>query len=151
MRAIRSTGNRTETALRKALHGMGLRYRVYKGALPGRPDIVFPREKVTVFVDGDYWHARLLREQGPTVFRATLRTPTWEYWFNKFQRRVVRDDWITADLENSGWLVLRFWESDIKHDWLPAAKKIASAVRKRRVTLRRRAQSGRQKHRTVVA
>lgn len=137
MRAIRSTGNRTETALRKALHRMGLRYRLYRGTLIGRPDIVFPREKVAVFVDGDYWHARLLRERGPSAFRATLRTPTWEYWFDKFQRRVERDDWITSSLEESGWLVLRFWESDIKRDVLPAASRIASAVRKRRASLKR--------------
>lgn len=132
MSAIRSSENRAERALRKTLHATGLRYRKYAPTLPGRPDIVFPKEKVAVFVDGDFWHCRVLVEQGLTVLEATLRTPTREYWLEKFLRRVDRDRNVTATLRSQGWLVLRFWESDIKGDVLAAADRIVAAVERRR-------------------
>lgn len=64
MSAIRSEQNRTEVRLRKAIFARGLRYRLYRRDLPGKPDFVFVRESVAVFVDGDYWHCRLLIEEG---------------------------------------------------------------------------------------
>src|SRR6202521_1501811 len=54
----RSRGSRAEIELRKALSAIGLRYRLHVGDLPGRPDVVFPRQRVDVFVDGDFWHGR---------------------------------------------------------------------------------------------
>lgn len=131
MSAIRSTGNRTETALRKALHRQGLRYRKYAPGLAGKPDIVFPTQKIAVFVDGDYWHGRVLREQGLEGLEKRMKTPNREYWLQKFQRNVARDDYVTSVLEDSGWLVLRFWESDIKNNLAPAVEQIAAAVRRR--------------------
>lgn len=132
MSAIRSGENKTEVALRKALHRLGLRYRKYAANLPGRPDIVFPTERVAVFVDGDYWHGRLLREQGLDALRERIKTPQKDYWLGKFQRRVARDDYVTATLEAAGWTVLRFWEGDIKKDVTPAAEAVAETVRGRR-------------------
>ena len=132
MGAIRSTGNRTETALRKALHGMGLRYRKYVPGLPGRPDIVFPNGKVAVFVDGDYWHGRIVREQGAGALYARLKTPNRPYWLAKIQRNTERDDRVTAALEEEGWKVLRLWESDVKKDVPAAASRVAQVVYARR-------------------
>ncbi len=132
MSAIRSTNNKVETALRKRLHASGFRYRKYSSGLPGRPDIVFPTEKVAVFVDGDYWHCRVLVEEGLEVFRARLKTGNKDYWLDKCQRRVVRDREITAALQAEGWLVLRLWESEVKKDLDAAVEQVASAVRARR-------------------
>ena len=132
MSAIKGHENRTESALRKALHRMGLRYRKYAKGLPGRPDIIFPKQKVAVFVDGDYWHARLLRENGLQALEAKLRTPTRGYWLAKFQRRVCFDDEVSARLEGLGWKVIRLWESDIVHDIEGAARQVAITVRRRR-------------------
>src|SRR5579862_3298439 len=95
MSAIRSSGNKTETALRKALHKVGLRYRKYRADLPGRPDLVFMQAKVAVFVDGDFWHGRVLIEDGLAALKARLRTPNRAYWLSKLQRRVARDREIT--------------------------------------------------------
>lgn len=134
MAAIRSTENRTETALRRALHGLGLRYRKYRNDLPGRPDIVFPKARVVVFVDGDYWHGRVLIDGGPDALETKvgrLAEPSRTYWRDKFTRRVQRDRDITAALRSKGWLVLRFWESDLRKDVDPAARRIATAVRRR--------------------
>jgi DNA mismatch endonuclease, patch repair protein len=69
MSAIRSSGNRTETAPRRELHRRGLRCKKYAAHLPGRPDIVIPTERIAVFVDGAYWHCRILQEKGPESVR----------------------------------------------------------------------------------
>lgn len=137
MSAIRSRDNRTELALRRNLHSRGLRYRLHPRGLLGRPDIVFPRERIAVFVDGDFWHARRLREHGPEPKSFPARLEGQEYWIAKFTRRVVRDDEVSASLRYGGWQVLRFWESDIKHDVGAAAAQIERAVRARRNGLRR--------------
>src|SRR2546430_1193486 len=126
MSAIRATDKRTERALRSALHRLGLRYRKYAASLPGRPDIVFPAQKVAVFVDGDYWHARVLQEKGPRAFRATVRKKeTRTYWLAKLRRNVERDRAATSALRKAGWLVVRLWESDTKRDVQRAAVRIA--------------------------
>ncbi|MBA3559093.1 MAG: DUF559 domain-containing protein [Gemmatimonadaceae bacterium] len=90
---------------------------------------------MAVFVDGDYWHGRLLPERGLEALESTLRTPTRGYWLAKFQRNVARDDYVTGILKRQGWIVLRFWESDIKRDVLPTARQVAQAVKRRRQTL----------------
>ena len=129
MSAIRSQNNRTEVALRKVLHRLGLRYRTYYAGLPGKPDIVFPRQRVVVFIDGDYWHGRLLREQGLDAVIARIKSPNLEYWVGKFQRNIARDDSVTEQLQAQQWRVLRFWESDTKKNLEGVAHTITAAVR----------------------
>ena len=134
MTAIRSSENKTEVSLRRALHAMGLRYRKYAAHLPGRPDIIFARARTVIFVDGDYWHARELVEgTGRDLRRRLQRLPLEkrEYWREKFRGRVVRDRAITLALEADGWLVIRLWESDVRRDVEAAARGIAARVRRR--------------------
>jgi DNA mismatch endonuclease (patch repair protein) len=131
MRAIKSKQNRTETILRKLLHAMGFRYRLYPRGVTGKPDFIFIRQRVAVFVDGDFWHARVVREQGfaPNVSR--LSEPAQLYWTGKFQKRIVRDDFVTSELTRQGWTVLRFWESDIRSDINSIVNRIASVLREK--------------------
>lgn len=129
MAAIRSSENAAEVSLRRTLFRMGMRYRKYDAEVPGQPDIVFPSAKVAVFVDGDYWHARVLREEGIEALRRTLKTANRSYWEAKFQRRVAKDDAVNAELKRSGWRVLRFWESDVKKDLLGLAEAVKRFVR----------------------
>lgn len=139
MAAIRSAENRTEVALRRALHARGLRYRKYATHLPGRPDLVFAGPKVAVFVDGDYWHARVLVEGGLRALAARLRRLPPEargYWREKFTRRLARDRAVTAELEAVGWCVVRLWESDVKADLGAAVEAVAGHVARRRSPLR---------------
>lgn len=131
MSAIRSTGNRTEVALRSELHRLGLRFRKYAHHLPGRPDIVFPGPRVAVFVDGDYWHGRVLREKGRKALEGSLKTSNRNYWLDKLERNAERDHKVTEALRSEGWLVMRFWESDVKGDVRGAAETIAFTVRNR--------------------
>jgi DNA mismatch endonuclease, patch repair protein len=132
MAAIRSTENRTERSLRQLLHRKGFRFRKYSRTLPGKPDIVFPTERVAVFVDGDYWHGRILRERGEAALLISIKNPNVDYWANKFRRNVSRDADATAALEQDGWKVLRYWESDVKRDLAGTAERVASVVLERR-------------------
>jgi DNA mismatch endonuclease, patch repair protein len=134
MSAIRSTNNLTETALRKRLHAMGLRYRKYVSGLPGRPDIVFTKVKIAVFVDGDYWHGRLIVERGWEQYEKQLKTANRDYWINKMKRNLARDQQVRRSLEENGWFVLRLWESDVKRDLDQAARLIALTIELRRAT-----------------
>lgn len=144
MAAIRSKHNRTEVALRKRLHAMGLRYRTYVKYLPGSPDIVFPRERIAIFVDGDFWHGRILIEEGIAALRKRIRKEdNRAYWISKFQSRVRRDSMVREQLIEAGWLVVRRWESDVKRDVEKEALRIARLVEKRRAQ-RNRNRSSRQ-------
>lgn len=125
MRGNRSRDTAPEMAVRRALHAMGLRYRVNARPKPGfrrTADIVFRPAKVAVFVDGCFWHGC------PEHYRAPESNV--EYWWPKIARNVERDGETTAALEATGWLVLRFWE----HDGLEATvATVAEAVRARRI------------------
>lgn len=130
MSAIRSTGGKAEVALRSILHGRGLRFRKNDAKLAGKPDIVFAGARVAVFVDGDYWHARVLREEGPQALQERIKTPNRAYWIAKFNRRVARDDEVTATLKADGWTVIRLWESDVRRALADAADLVEAAVRR---------------------
>lgn len=106
MSRIRGKNTSPEMKLRKMLWESGIRgYRVhYK--LPGKPDIVFTRKKVVVFVDGCFWH------KCPVCFRPPETNA--EFWNEKLQKNVERDLKVTKELEDLGWTVLRFWEHEVK-------------------------------------
>jgi DNA mismatch endonuclease (patch repair protein) len=99
-----------EMLLRKTLWNAGFRYRKNVSSLPGKPDLVFLRQKVVVFCDGDFWHGRDWKE-----LRVKLRGGhNAEYWISKVEGNRKRDLVNKARLESAGWAVLRFWETDIK-------------------------------------
>lgn len=111
MQHIRSSETKPEILLRKALWRKGFRYRKNYKKLPGTPDIVLTKQKIAIFVDGDFWHARGHRKH-PGEQIETHKA----YWQKKLQRNVERDKEVNDALTEQGWLVLRFWESDIKND-----------------------------------
>jgi len=123
-RANRKTDTAHEVLLRRALWRLGLRYRKHVSNLPGNPDLVFRRARVLVFCDGDFWHGRnwdKLKAQLEQRHNAA-------YWLAKISRNRERDKQTTALLEGQGWVVLRFWETDIKKDPCSAALAIRDAV-----------------------
>ena len=111
MQHIRSKDTEAEILLRKALWRKGFRYRKNVKDLPGKPDIVFTKHKIVIFVDGDFWHARG-HEKNPGEQIDTNKN----YWIDKLKRNVARDRHVNDLLFEQGWLVLRFWESDIKNN-----------------------------------
>lgn len=106
MRANRSRDTGPELRLRRALHAAGYRYRVNIAlSVPGKrvkPDIIFTRQRLAVFIDGCYWHS--CPEHG------RMPSDPSGYWKAKLQRNVDRDQAVDQALRAAGWRVLRIWE-----------------------------------------
>ena len=111
MASIKSKNTKPERLLRLALWHRGIRYRKNWRKLPGTPDIAITKYKIAIFVDGDFWHARG-HEHAPGEQVGTNK----EFWQKKLARNVERDKEVNDQLTQKGWLVLRFWETDIKKD-----------------------------------
>jgi DNA mismatch endonuclease, patch repair protein len=107
--ASKKTNTRCEIVLRRELWRRGLRFRLHVQGLPGRPDIVFPRARLAVFCDGDFWHGRDLQRRLETLALGHNA----EYWVAKIRRNVERDRKQTRTLEDAHWTVLRVWETDV--------------------------------------
>ncbi len=119
MSRIRAADTKSEVLLRKALWKKGVRYRKNYTALPGKPDIALTRQKIAIFVDGDFWHARGHQDRPGEQVASNM-----EYWQKKLARNVERDREVADELTELGWLVLRFWETDIKRDLAGCVGKI---------------------------
>ncbi len=110
-----------EMAVRRAVHALGLRYRVDARPLPDlnrRADLVFSRVRVAVFVDGCFWHGCPVH--GVAAFKANAR-----YWDTKIARNQARDVDTDARLRDAGWTVVRVWEHE---DPTEVAHLVARAV-----------------------
>lgn len=119
MAKVHSFDTAPERAIRSALHKKGLRFRKHVADLPGRPDVVFARSRVAVFVDGDFWHG--------------YRFPAWKaklapYWQEKIVRNRARDRRNFARLRASGWVVIRVWSHEIDRDLGACVARVAHAV-----------------------
>lgn len=119
----RRTDTKPEVALRSELHRRGLRFRKdhpirVEGRRPIRPDVVFTRARVAVFVDGCFWHGCPEHQVVPKSNPG--------YWIPKLRRNTERDCEADAALEADGWTVLRFWEHE---DPAQSAVAVALAVR----------------------
>ena len=126
-KANTSRNTRHEVALQSELSKLGLRFEGNVGDLPGRPDIVFPQAQFAVFCDGDFWHGRNWRVLRRNLARGTNAA----YWCAKISRNIKRDKEITSLLKNSGWRVLRVWESDTKKNPREVATEVRKILRER--------------------
>lgn len=108
MQAIRSKDTSIEIALRTALWHRGVRYRKNYKQLPGKPDIAITKYRIVVFCDSDYWHGYDWDNRHQRI------KSNRDYWIPKIERNMARDKEITAQLQAMGWIVLRFWEWQIK-------------------------------------
>ena len=113
MSAIKSKDTKPELILGKAMWALGLRYRKHGKDIPGKPDFVFRGKKIAIFCDGDFWHGNNWKLRGLKSLREELENYD-DFWRNKITRNIERDKEVNRRLEDDGWLVLRFWESDIK-------------------------------------
>ena len=107
MSRIRAKNTKIEIMFRSILFNRGLRFRVHYKGLPGKPDVVFPRHKIAVFIDGDFWHGRDFDERKNTYD---------EYWFSKITRNMERDKEVDKELKKAGWKVVRIWGEDLKRE-----------------------------------
>lgn len=119
MSRIRPGDTGPELRLRKALWGRGHRYRL-RSKLLGRPDLIFPKAKIAVFVDGCFWHG--------CAEHCKLPKTNANFWSQKIARNVQRDQQVTAALVSSGWTVIRSWEHDITLQLDLTVKRISVAL-----------------------
>lgn len=108
MSRIRSKNNRFEEMVRKYLFSCGLRYRKNDKRYPGKPDIVLPKYKVAVYVNGCFWHMHDGCKQ------AVLPQSNADYWIPKLKANRERDKTNRLYLEQSGWRVITVWECELK-------------------------------------
>lgn len=109
MAAVKGRDTKPEILIRKLLFSLGYRFRLQRKDLPGRPDIVLPRYKTAIFVNGCFWH----QHEGCKASR--IPASNTEYWSAKLSRNVERDKKNQALLREMGWNVLVIWECEIKN------------------------------------
>jgi DNA mismatch endonuclease (patch repair protein) len=122
MKKIRSRNTKPEIDLRKAISKFGYHYRLNSSKLPGKPDLVFNKFQVVVFVDGEFWHGYKWNSKKKKI-KANRK-----YWIPKIERNLKRDKINKKKLEDLGFVVLRFWEHEIKNDIEKCTKKILNSL-----------------------
>lgn len=109
MAAIKGKDTKPEMIVRKYLFSRGLRFRVQVRKLPDTPDIVLPKYKTAIFVNGCFWHGH----EGCKYFR--LPKSNVEFWKEKIERNIERDRGSMRALLDLGWKVIRVWECELRN------------------------------------
>lgn len=107
MSGIRSKNTKPELAVRSILHRLGYRFRLHHKDLPGRPDIVLPKHRKIILVQGCFWH-------GHTCRLASKPKSNEGYWSAKINGNRARDARTLKALEEQGWNVLELWECEVR-------------------------------------
>lgn len=107
MAAIRGANTKPELQVRRALHALGLRFRLHAEELPGKPDLVFPRHRAVIFVHGCFWH-------GHDCHLFKMPATRQEFWADKIGRNVANDKKAAALLQADGWRIGVVWECALK-------------------------------------
>lgn len=110
MRRVKGKGTTPEKTVRRLLTRLGARYRLHRGDLPGKPDIVMPGRRLAIFIHGCFWH-------GHDCARGS-RVPKQnrDYWLGKVARNRVRDEAAREALAAKGWRVETVWECELKDE-----------------------------------
>lgn len=108
MARIKGANTKPEIVVRKLLHGMGFRFRLHDKGLPGKPDIVLPRHRRIVLVNGCFWHGHL------DCKRAKLPASNVDFWQVKISSNIERDKRNIEALHNLGWRVLVVWACEMR-------------------------------------
>lgn len=107
MAGIRGKDTGPELVIRKQLHALGFRYRLHDTRLPGKPDIVFPKYKSVIFVNGCFWH-------GHDCHLFKWPATRQQFWYEKINQTKERDAKHIKDLLEKGWSVLIVWECALR-------------------------------------
>jgi DNA mismatch endonuclease, patch repair protein len=123
MSGIRGKNTKPEIAIRKAIHRLGLRYRIHSSHVPGKPDMVFPAARAVVFVNGCFWHGHDCK-----YFKLPTTRP--EFWTKKIADNKARDLLVRAKLEEADWRHMTIWECAIRGQKNEAALRVAAQAAK---------------------
>jgi DNA mismatch endonuclease (patch repair protein) len=108
MSRIKGRDTNPELRVRRACHRLGLRFRLQRKDLPGKPDLVFPKHKTVIFVHGCYWHSH------DCQYGSVVPKTNADFWKTKRLATVDRDARNVRELEYRGWRVLVYWECELK-------------------------------------
>ena len=108
MAKIGPKDTKPEILVRRVLHSMGMRFRLHRKDLPGKPDIVLPRYRTVVFVHGCFWH-------GHACPRGKRPSSNVQFWNEKIDRNILRDRRTCQALRSAGWHVITVWECQTKN------------------------------------
>lgn len=117
MASVKGKDTGLEVMVRSELKRRGLRFLKHVKNLPGCPDLVFPKQKLAVFIDGDFWHGYRF-----PMWRRTLP----KFWREKIDKNRDRDRLNFAKLHRMGWRVLRIWQHEIERDLRSCGNKVVS-------------------------
>lgn len=120
MQNIRSEGTSPELLIAKELRRRKIYFAKNVRNITGKPDFIFRRKRVAVFVDSDFWHGHKKR--------CIMPKSNCDYWEQKIERNKKRDKQVSKMLKKEGWIVVRLWEKDIKQDLDKSLKKILNAL-----------------------
>ena len=119
MSGIRGKNTKPEITIRKAIHRLGLRYRIHSAHVPGRPDMVFPEFRAVIFVNGCFWH-------GHDCKYFKLPSTRRDFWGAKIAANKARDLLVRTELEKAEWRHLTIWECAVRGQKNEATAKVAS-------------------------
>ena len=108
MSKVGQKNTKPEMVLRRALHGLGYRYRLYRRDLPGSPDLVFPSRRKVIFVHGCFWHGHGCRW-------GQLPKTRSEYWLPKIEANKERDNRALTLLSEKGWQAMVVWQCELRY------------------------------------
>lgn len=123
MSRIHAKDTNPETAVRKYLFSKGFRYRKNDKRYPGKPDIVLPKYKTVIFINGCFWHMH----EGCRY--AVLPKSNTEYWLRKLKRNKQRDGESVRKLKDAGWSVIVIWECELTKDTHIRLERLAAEIR----------------------
>ena len=126
MRSIKRDDTKIEIKVKKALFGLGYRYRKNVTGYLGSPDILFRQKKVAIFLDSCFWHACPLHFRRP---KSNI-----EYWDKKIEKNKQRDNKINKYYKENDWVLLRFWEHSVENNFDSVISEITKALDKKTVT-----------------
>lgn len=124
MSRIKGRDTGPELRLRSLLHRAGFRFRLHAKNLPGRPDIVLPRYRTAIFVDGCFWHRH------PGCRGATTPSTRRKFWQEKFDGNIRRDERNRSQLVVAGWAVTVVWECELRADAEHVVTRIVADLRR---------------------
>lgn len=122
MQAVKSKGSKIERMLAKELWKRGYRYRKNCTEIFGKPDIVFKSLKIAIFCDSNFWHGKDWQ-----IKKHEIKSNR-DFWYKKIENNIERDKIVTNELTKQGWLVLRFWGTDIKKETVQCVNKIEEKI-----------------------
>lgn len=109
MSRIGSKNTKPEIAVRRLVHSKGFRFRLHDKKLPGKPDVVLPRHRKVIFVNGCFWHGH------NGCSRSSLPKTNSDFWRDKIAKTVQRDKRTVRQLRRQGWGAMTVWQCETKN------------------------------------